>query len=470
MKVPETNRRVGNLKMGNKSVFDTHCHLFNGSYLFDELREMWHAMRVETYPFAKPGVSLEESTQPTTTISVSYKTIFEIIKHFYNIGRALVTNYETQYNYIKSELETNLGNGKNAIIVPQMMDVFYMYAYSDKKEPHNNTTEKTPDISQVKFVAEAASSKDIDNSIKELLNELQEKYPMENQNGEDIEQIEKGIKNIFEPIPEKNNMLESSDGVFLTNGYKKHMEELEELKKRHTDNVFPFLAVDPRRPGIVKYAEEKVGKDKPFHGIKLYTRLGYLPDSDELSSLFEFCSKDENDIPITVHCSNSGFPLNGWKFPLPKPHVDFADPGEWESVLEKYPKLRINFAHFASGHPSESSEALLGWRNKIVEFMDNYPNVYADLAYLNDEVTLKDISELMNKNNTVSDRLMFGTDYVMILLDPNVSGNLFKSSFDEYIELFKKVFDKNQLKKLITDNPAKFLKQGVAAEDQDDMM
>lgn len=438
--------------MGNKDRIDVHCHLFDGSYILSELKEIWHAICEDSYPFEEPELSRAKDFDRTDRIT--YKSILETAKYFLNIGWALLADCNTYYGDIKMQLERHLGTSTGAIIVPLMMDVFYMYAYSDKKVMPEGNQRKALAISQNIAEVEEVSDTLIAESIDQIIKELKEKCPIEQQGVGNtyIKRVEEELRNIFAYKKVKDIVPKANRGTFMTSGYKKHMEELEKLKRTYKDAVFPFLAVDPRRPGIMELVREKVGTGKPFHGIKLYTRLGYLPSNKVLSELFEFCCG--GDIPITSHCNIHGFPGDTWESPLPMPHPDFADPGDWEDILKKYPDLRINFAHFGG-------EDRPKWQNKIISFMDKYPNVYADLAYYADDISLQHVKALMEGGNKkINDRIMFGTDYTMILFNDQVNGSLTQSSLDAYFLRFKKILSEEQLDKISIDNPSRFLRLG----------
>lgn len=165
----------------------------------------------------------------------------------------------------------------------------------------------------------------------------------------------------------------------------------------------------------------------------MYTRLGFHPDDNGMIPLYQHCIK--NDLPIVVHTSNEGFPaFYNWKY------TENANPSAWSNVLAKNPKLRINFAHFGG-----SSEV---WSNKIIDYMEMYDNVYADLSY-SVEKTIETTLKYWKSHPIVQERLLFGTDYPM---------TTFLGSLDNYYDNFLKKFDKNQMNALMVTNTQKFLK------------
>ena len=202
-----------------------------------------------------------------------------------------------------------------------------------------------------------------------------------------IDQIHVDIKEFHKSIDRKSV---KEMEIFDDGNYEQQVIELEYLAAKNK-NIRPFFSVDPRREysgqaNMIALLEDKLlMPDAQFAGIKLYTPAGFSPTDPILmgtskqKGVYEFCI--ENKIPITVHNSNAGFACfsrflrvrgdvyhhnvvmsidNVVKF-----HYDFfslkaADaikerarylnhPKLWEKVLQKFPTLTINFAHFGGG-------------------------------------------------------------------------------------------------------------------------
>ena len=233
-------------------------------------------------------------------------------------------------------------------------------------------------------------------------------------------------------------------GRELSRGFRNQIDALIDLQASHAGSVFPFFAVDPRRRGAIDMAirgipELNGGKPLvtptgPFFGIKLYTRLGYLP-ADVPDELYGYC--DANRLPITVHTSAAGFPPGStWSY------AGYAEPRYWQAVLEKHPTLRLDFAHFGNGNPD--------WVRQILALMPRYPNVYADLACYTDRGELLQARQVWNNNAIVRDRLLFGTDFVVSSLTKVLS-------LEGYFEAFQEVFGPADLERLMTVNTRTFL-------------
>ena len=214
------------------------------------------------------------------------------------------------------------------------------------------------------------------------------------------------------------------------------------------------------------HAPHKVPK-KPCYGIKIYPPLGFNPwpdQKDELEKnryLYSFCEK--NRIPITTHTDDQGFrgvsAEEAWAY---------TDPAKWRTVLENYPGLTIDFAHFgkqyaiASRSNVQSIAAKLRhhpdspWFYSIISLMKDFDNVYADfsfsgcnpafydglIAFLNDQ---KD-----NDRERMISRILFGSDF---------SVNLLKvESYTEYYSIFEDSgFSDDEIRKIAEENAMRFI-------------
>jgi hypothetical protein len=113
-------------------------------------------------------------------------------------------------------------------------------------------------------------------------------------------------------------------------------------------------------------------RNKGFIGVKIYNTLGYRPlnnaavdeqrrhifrknkmdrytvftgeEFDEvLEEFYEFCVQEQ--VPITAHCNATGIEA------YPGASLDFASPPYWRAVLDRFPDLHLNLAHFGWNHP-----------------------------------------------------------------------------------------------------------------------
>jgi len=202
-------------------------------------------------------------------------------------------------------------------------------------------------------------------------------------------------------------------------GYSYIVTIMSEIAKDYYGVIMPFYGFDPRREQSAALAKNTLN-NMGYLGIKMYTRLGFSPweespinkpqTNTELSIMYRFCQ--EYRIPITVHCSSGGAysqSLVGYK---EKADV-LTHPRAWKPVLEKYPELKINFAHFG-----QSIHKYNTWTRTIIEYIKEYDFVFADLAYHNDAHNKK-TKELYFKALTSiiphipRHRVMLGSDYPM---------------------------------------------------------
>ena len=246
------------------------------------------------------------------------------------------------------------------------------------------------------------------------------------------------------------------------------ISQLQELKKKYPSHVYPFFYVDPRHPETLTLVRELVGKHKPFLGIKLYTPNGYSPLDPNMMDLYDFCQT--NQIPITAHNSNSGFATfvkkleikgafyfdghviehNGW---IEFDKDFFSDPGAaiverakklnhpklWEKVMQTFPELRLNLAHFGG----EGKD----WQEIVIDLMLKYPNLYTDLSCQTEQDMLQHI-----KNNFLPlapQKFLYGSDYYLNMF--------FIDSFAQYLTNFFNVFSEAELERLMYYNPRAFL-------------
>lgn len=218
------------------------------------------------------------------------------------------------------------------------------------------------------------------------------------------------------------------------------IEELRNLAKR--ESILPFLAIDPRRAldsgkeNLSRLFEQAFAQGEgAFFGIKMYPALGYLPSDYRLDEIFSLCEKYE--IPIVTHCG--GETVSTFKTSIvvfshdPNQPITISrntreeiafylnDPAHWEKVLEKYPKLKLNLAHFGNWSPSASVDTRYTDRiEKIKELMHTYPNVYADFSYSLIYETAHDRFTEELADQTILNRTLFGTDYWVVLFKENI--------------------------------------------------
>lgn len=203
-------------------------------------------------------------------------------------------------------------------------------------------------------------------------------------------------------------------------------------------------------------SENTMKQNNYFAGIKLYPPLGFDPwppdpsERKKAEALYEFC--EINQIPITTHCDDGGFRViqleKAWQY---------TNPDRYTEILKRFPHLRINFAHFGYLHNQiKRLNDQYEWRNRVLNFMLEYPNVYSDFSFNGAYPQFyQELLEMLTKlperdRRTVEQRIMFGSDFMVNLLKV--------SSYLEYFTIFEESPLDSALKhKFGSENPARFL-------------
>jgi predicted TIM-barrel fold metal-dependent hydrolase len=222
--------------------------------------------------------------------------------------------------------------------------------------------------------------------------------------------------------------------------------------RRNIQRSHGFVGFDPLRqalhgksggPGgpeplaVVRRAVETGG----FIGIKLYPPMGFRPIDNvgigtdfpdyvkqhlgeragaaldrALVQLYEYCVT--KNVPIMAHAvaSNEAGPGYGLR----------ANPSYWGQVLEKYPALRINMAHFGGfrqiGQPPKRN---VTWEWTIGGIFAKAPQGYAysDLSYFSEllddtgdmrKALLANLAAFRTAFPASADHLIFGSDWTMV--------------------------------------------------------
>ena len=469
-----------------KKGFDAHCHLFNVQYAFKEALAMSNASMIAAYQYARIGKGDVAKRRAVE------RSVADIVYALRTILRtALFTSPSSMLHDLENAVTSKLGVDSFAA-VPLMMDIFYIF---DAGAPSPPTDVRLPAASA--SPVPAGDRKDLMNRISGKAEMLKQEFikllASRTDPGEeapvmaapknkprapaDVKGLAKRFDAIIGDLHERvfNRLRVNAapeQAPELSQGFSEHMAELEELKRQQGSSVFPFLAVDPRRPGILELVRQKVGPGKPFSGVKLYPSLGYLPTHPGLFPIYEYCMK--NDAPITVHasrgviktwCKTITTPLqNGKPATVTFNDTDFTPfdcfgaPDNWKPVLKRYKgRLRVNFAHF--GGPEELAKygdaetRETSWTKRIIDLMKEFPkNVYTDMSCITSPAILESIAEILDTNEIVRKRMIFGTDYNVELMFLPI---------DRYCEQVKAALDRH-LETMMFENPTRFL--GAHAE------
>ena len=231
---------------------------------------------------------------------------------------------------------------------------------------------------------------------------------------------------------------------------KDQVELLSQLSLRQPRPMHGYVAFDPLRevrrkpdePSPLALVQEAVTK-KGFLGAKLYSPMGFKPTGNAgaasfpayasmsepgfgaaldkaLDALYAWC--EANDVPVVAHTADSQAAGPGY--------ATRAEPKFWERVLTKYPKLRLNLAHFGNfsqvlnlaDAPKQFGKS---WEGEISAYIKGgrFPNVYADISYFYwvldgtaETAHIEAVKKLFAKYfeaDPKCERLMYGTDWTM---------------------------------------------------------
>ncbi len=425
--------------------FDAHCHVFNLEYLFLELAQMAWDHIIGRYP-KNTDFLLKAAASPLDRIKLFFKWCIQL-------GAAAIRSEEDNADFVINKARGVFN--KDICITPLMMDIYYMF-YPPVLPRKNNVKPGT--IPAMKTSGDP--EKDFKNFIQGVITENQAEIEKANKEIKANAELQAENKKQFENADIKNMINIAAEqvktaiaqvkvftGYYTTPGFQHEIDCLAALRKKHPDSIYPFLAVDPRREGLIKYICDGnlVNKSNgPFFGIKIYPQLGYQPDITEYGPLYKYC--DEKQIPITTHCSYGGFPsciFKDW------PYCNYGDPKNYGSVFETYRNLKINLAHFGD------SAANVPWADTIAQLIKDYPDrVFSDMSCTSHIEDLEKWAKNPNygQNSDILSQTMFGSDFdVLYFTNP---GKIILEDYDQY---FVDTFQQSDLEKMMGETSRRFL-------------
>lgn len=265
------------------------------------------------------------------------------------------------------------------------------------------------------------------------------------------------------------------DMAFMQSGnvkqaYTDQLDELATIKEdpAYSELIQPFVFVHPERKGIFDIVQYYI-EEKNFAGIKLYPPLGYYPFDERLHEIYAYCEKYQ--IPITSHCARGGVFYKGeitsdmlihpktgkaLKEQKNKFFTDaYTDPDNYHYVLEEYPKLKINLAHFGGydewdkylGNTFENDQTT--WYEKICALIREYPNVYTDISYTMFNPNLFNLLKLTLQDDTVMEKILYGSDFYMVEQETNER---------QFLTNIRAYIGESDFKMIAEWNPSRFLK------------
>ena len=415
---------------------DSHCHFFNGRYAFREALAIgWDCIR-GCYPRTGKGVR----ALTTLTAAPAWKAE---VKYLASLFAVIRDDCEQNYAREEREFRTSRMMPASLITTPLMMDIYFPFADPSLGYAAPTQTPTEGEIDQFRSFDDALASEVIQETAgiltlrgmlpqqlsRTITQSIAQMRAIARQCEAELEtQRRAKLKALFST--------ESFDyaGMPVSWGYHEHLKELLALQRKHPDRVYPFLAVDPRRPNTVSFLEQGrtpegapfISKTGPFYGVKVYPPLGYYPDHDELKAVYRFCLA--HDLPVTAHCQMVSF-YNPFS---PEDYRLLADPIYWARLLqqEDYANLRLNLAHFGGedsvlAYAEDPHHPDAAWTRTIVALL-HYPNVYTDTSSMTKPGVAEALLKIITREPHVGHKLLFGTDYVMCMLHEHIEGELTK--------------------------------------------
>lgn len=425
--------------MENNFRYDAHCHIFTLKYVVKEVKSLLHDIIHRTYPWTEPPAS-----KALMASKGRFSEIKELLRQLYEMIHSAFGSEEENLIFLQKEAKKDFPDD-NLRIFPLMMDVFYMLAYP---------LDKDQDLEPIKGLRAASVDEE---EFQECWNEILDDFTDYIQSQKTGLKATKGaaadgkIRLALQVIEEERSVKETlklkssalkadrTNGFYQTEGYCYHMEKLMDLVNIRKNELYPFVAIDPRRPGIIDalLTGNFFKGDKRFYGVKLYPRMGYHPQCKPMDAVYKYCS--DNNLPITYHCGKGGFPPStSW------PHTKYGDPLNFEPIVKKYPNLKIDFAHMGSTDPQHE------WAKTVARLVNENDNVYTDLSCYTSTDELDPMKVFWDENPKLKTRLMFGTDFDVMYFTDRVTMKV-------YYDNFKQVFQPDELKAMMHDNPMRFL-------------
>lgn len=354
-----------------KTYYDIHCHIFNKDVIIRRLVNVVQSL-VSIKDMLKGEVSEADLKLKIEGIN---KTLEEVLDSSEEVFQTLNKVYDGKF-----------------VTTPLMFDL----TYADDNDDDLNRNKRYRKRIKLIFKVAAKLIPIVKLKIKDR--ELRKS----------LDPIRDGLKTFAKKFDKKSD---DEVEIFDNANYAQQIADLEFLSDKY-ETIKPFFSVDPRREykvgtHILNLVKEKLLGDNPkFSGIKLYAPAGFSPTDPVLmgtelqEGIYAFC--EQNKIPLTVHNSDSGFACLS-KSLLVNGHIYLNDeikevnnynhkfefdffslkaseaikerarllnhPKLWRLVLERYPNLHINFAHFGgSGQIMEYIEYILPEKIEIETF------------------------------------------------------------------------------------------------------
>jgi len=150
-----------------------------------------------------------------------------------------------------------------------------------------------------------------------------------------------------------------------------------------------------------------------------------------MGNLFTYCI--DSDVPIMAHTNHSNGPYEDFK--------DLAGSGYWKLALEKFPGLSVSFGHFGDtdleDHKGDKTRMFLAL---MTQSGGSGARAFADSGYFSgtllNQAKMRDVLRGLyaSSDGILLERLMYGTDWEMILPQKNVDRYL-----SDFVEVMQRI-------------------------------
>lgn len=442
-------RGLRSSRVPGDAIFDAHCHVFNLEYLVLETGQMIWDMLRGAYPRLDPdqrrnSLSLLPELNGVPVVDDAERLLAWAVE----ILIAAFGSEAANADRLRAAARSRWGV-RRLNLVPLMMDIYYLYA--PPLGAAGAARAAAPEAGAEAVAGPGAGPAEAE--FLERLTRAVETAASRNPGGQgrkaakaarvaghglDRAGIEALAAAISGTSPQRSFAPEAAPAFKGTAGFTHQFRAVGELG-RSGSGVYPFFAVDPRRPGSVEWAMDaaNVGPKGPFYGVKLYPRMGVHPRCPELAPLFAHCAA--NSIPVTTHASRSGFP---WWI---EAYADYGHPENFNQAFEANPGLRIDLAHFGNGTGDDD------WGRAVAAAMAEHEGAYSDLACFTHRRSIDDFKRKYRDLPGVAERTMYGSDFdVMYFTKPGIT-------LEEYCEAFLSEFGPEGLGRMACEVPKRFL-------------
>ncbi|HAN19560.1 MAG: hypothetical protein A2X13_15050 [Bacteroidetes bacterium GWC2_33_15] len=462
--------------MQNITNYDSHCHLFTGKETIN-LRLLFEII----FGFPKE----QEKDKAAQKTLAAKENIFERVRGKIQMLRRILNFLKTGFSGSEEDILAKMESsyGVSFKVAPLMFDLECVFVAERTGGSVDFMSHQNLIVAEYQRIVDElhASNKSFIQEAMIIISGMKMADRLNHDHG-DLAELQKLSKELEAELDlfKDEKMASQNLMVSLVTNYDIQLKDISQLKATHPDDVYPFIAIDPRREGIIDKFINEIYAENIFCGVKLYAPNGYSPADTDLmkpGGLYDFCV--QHNIPITAHHSFGGFatPLGsveidgliydngvkevhgpvslskafstGW---VQERATKFNHPDIWEKVMEKYPTLKLNLAHFGNGNAD--------WQKKIYSMIGNpkYPNMHTDLSCwcnLNDpskdEIGLQSFYDMYYKNASdyVKSKILYGSDFYLDLL--------YTDSLNIYLGNFNRVFPDKEFTRIAFTNAKKFL-------------